>query len=78
MGEFKNNKEGKIEELKVWRLADTLINPTFNVLLQATIKKQKAALQKESVTVKTHQKDVQTAKLELGEPLRLRSHQART
>ncbi|KAH9917715.1 condensin complex subunit SMC2 [Fomitopsis serialis] len=47
MDEFKNNKEGKIEELK------------------ADVSKQKAALQKHSVTVKTQQKELQTASLEL-------------
>ncbi|KAG6829207.1 hypothetical protein H0H92_005336 [Tricholoma furcatifolium] len=47
MAEFKNNKEGKTEELK------------------KDILKQKAALQRHAVTVKTQQKEVQTAKLEL-------------
>ncbi|KAG5730192.1 Structural maintenance of chromosomes protein 2 [Termitomyces sp. T112] len=47
MAEFKNNKEGKTEELK------------------KDISKQKAALQKQAVIVKTQQKEVQTAKLEL-------------
>ncbi|KAG6902142.1 hypothetical protein C0995_003899 [Termitomyces sp. Mi166 len=47
MAEFKNNKEGKTEELK------------------KDISRQKAALQKQAVIVKTQQKEVQTAKLEL-------------
>ncbi|KAJ7446895.1 condensin complex subunit SMC2 [Mycena galericulata] len=47
MDEFKNNKDGKIDELK------------------ADISKQKAALQKHSVIVKTRQKEQQTASLEL-------------
>ncbi|KAG5635609.1 hypothetical protein H0H81_010647, partial [Sphagnurus paluster] len=47
IAEFKNNKEGKTEELK------------------ADIMKQKAALQRHAVIVKTQQKEVQTAKLEL-------------
>ncbi|KAG6836670.1 hypothetical protein H0H93_005088 [Arthromyces matolae] len=47
MAEFKNNKEGKTEELK------------------ADISKQKKALQKQAVHVKTQQKEVQTARLEL-------------
>ncbi|TFK38366.1 condensin complex subunit SMC2 [Crucibulum laeve] len=47
MDEFKNNKEGKIDELK------------------ANISKQKTALQKHAVIVKTKQKELQTATLEL-------------
>ncbi|CCM00223.1 uncharacterized protein FIBRA_02251 [Fibroporia radiculosa] len=47
MDEFKNNKEGKIEELK------------------ADVSKQKNALQKHSVVLKTQQKEMQTATLEL-------------
>ncbi|TFK71416.1 condensin complex subunit SMC2 [Pluteus cervinus] len=46
MAEFKNNKEGKIDELK------------------ADISRQKAALQKHAVIVKTQQKECQTANLE--------------
>ncbi|KAJ7499399.1 condensin complex subunit SMC2 [Mycena latifolia] len=45
--EFKNNKDGKIDELK------------------ADISKQKVALQKHSVILKTQQKEQQTAALEL-------------
>lgn len=48
MEDFKNNKDGKIAELK------------------GQISKQKSLLQKQSVVVKTHQKELQTAKLELG------------
>ncbi|KAF8489517.1 condensin complex subunit SMC2 [Russula emetica] len=47
MDEFKNNKEGKTEELK------------------ANIQKQRAALQKQAVSVKTQQKEMHTATLEL-------------
>ncbi|OSD02346.1 condensin complex subunit SMC2, partial [Trametes coccinea BRFM310] len=47
MDDFKNNKEGKIDELK------------------ADVAKQKAALQKHSVVVKTQHRDLQTATLEL-------------
>ncbi|GBE85556.1 Structural maintenance of chromosomes protein [Sparassis crispa] len=47
MDEFKNNKEGKIDELK------------------AGVSKQKASLQKHAVVVKTKQKELQTATLEL-------------
>ncbi|KAF8718622.1 hypothetical protein AX14_011697 [Amanita brunnescens Koide BX004] len=48
MAEFKDNKEGKIDELK------------------ANISKQKSALQKHAVIVKTEHKELQTATLELG------------
>ncbi|KAH9475267.1 Structural maintenance of chromosomes protein 2 [Psilocybe cubensis] len=47
MDEFKNNKDGKIEELKV------------------NIAAQKTALQKNSVIVKTQQKELQAANMEL-------------
>ncbi|KAF9005165.1 condensin complex subunit SMC2 [Cyathus striatus] len=47
MAEFKNNKDGKIDELKT------------------DISKQKSALQKHAVTLKTQQKELQTATLEL-------------
>ncbi|KAF8718620.1 hypothetical protein AX14_011697 [Amanita brunnescens Koide BX004] len=47
MAEFKDNKEGKIDELK------------------ANISKQKSALQKHAVIVKTEHKELQTATLEL-------------
>lgn len=48
MAEFKDNKEGKIEQLK------------------EDISKQKGALQKHAVVVKTQQKELQTATLEHG------------
>ena len=48
MDDFKNNKDGKITELK------------------AQISKQKGELQKQAVVVKMHQKELQTAELELG------------
>lgn len=64
--EFKNNKEGKIDELKVSTLA---ISYSCQILtrIQAEIKKLKTTLQKQSVQVKTEQKELQTARLELGE-----------
>ena len=48
MADFKNNKEGKIDELK------------------SNISRQKSALQKHAVIVKTEHKELQTATLELG------------
>jgi structural maintenance of chromosome 2 len=67
MAEFKNNKEGKIDELKVGRTANlTYPTTTLTSRVQASIAKQKAALQKQTVVLKTHQKDVQAATLELG------------
>lgn len=48
MDDFKNNKEGKITELK------------------GQVSKRKGELQKHSVLVKTQQKELQTAVLELG------------
>lgn len=65
MDEFKNNKDGKIEELKV-RPSRVLIFHYVYSSLQASISKQKSALQKHSVIVKTQQKELQTATLELG------------
>jgi structural maintenance of chromosome 2 len=73
MDEFKNNKDGKIEELKVsrrdrilfWFLSKTVILMNY-IARQADILKQKTALQKQSVVVKTQQKELQTATLELG------------
>lgn len=67
--EFKNNKEGKIDELKVFTLKASyscrLLIRIYSV--QAEIKKLKTTLQKQSVQVKTEQKELQTARLELGE-----------
>lgn len=65
MNEFKNNKEGKTEELKV---SDIFLG-TFlltNRLSQREIAKKKSTLQKHAVIVKTQQKEHQTATLELG------------
>ncbi|KAJ6577315.1 condensin complex subunit SMC2 [Mycena capillaripes] len=64
MDEFKNNKDGKIDELKVVFSGFPPI-PALDNLVQADISKQKAALQKHSVVVKTQQKEQQTAALEL-------------
>jgi hypothetical protein len=69
MDEFKNNKEGKTEELKVIvRSLSQAVSMALNNGLssQANIHKQKAALQKQAVSVKTQQKEMQTATLELG------------
>jgi structural maintenance of chromosome 2 len=67
MDEFKNNKEGKTEELKVSSLS---LSQAVSIILdfssQANIQKQKAALQKQAVGVKTQQKEMHTATLELG------------
>ena len=68
MDEFKNNKDGKIEQLKVCSFL-CLPHPTASELrlfFQASISKQKSALQKHSVIVKTQHKELQTATLELG------------
>jgi len=79
MDEFKNNKDGKIEELKVCASVPSDL-PTFSLTLsqrkincslicfplQASIASQKSALQKHAVHVKTQQKELQTSTLELG------------
>lgn len=67
MREFKDNKEGKINELKVRRTRRFLVWPYLLCLpTQSEISKQKSAVQKQAVVVKTHQKEHQTAILELG------------
>ena len=67
MKEFKNNKEGKTDELKVGRRQSCFLIITDKLsAYQGDIQKQKAALQKHAVLVKTQQKDMQTATLELG------------
>lgn len=64
MGEFKNNKEGKIEELRV---CEPLLSGCFTLdCLQTNISKQKSAIQKHNVVMKTQQKEMQTVTLELG------------
>jgi len=63
--EFKDNKEGKINELKVLDFSASLRTSCLPVV-QADISKQKTALQKHAVIVKTQQKELQTAALELG------------
>ena len=64
MNEFKNNKEGKIEELRVrWSL---LSIPSPSTGLQTHISKRKSAIQKHNVVMKTQQKEMQTVTLELG------------
>ena len=65
MDEFKNNKDGKINELKV----RVYCHGHRQVLIRspkAEISKLKSVLQKQAVKVKTHQKELQTATLELG------------
>jgi structural maintenance of chromosome 2 len=66
MDEFKNNKEGKTEELKVTIRIPFSGGVYSTQPSQANIQKQKAALQKQAVRVKTQQKEMQTATLELG------------
>ena len=66
MDEFKNNKDGKINELKVSVLPAFLFPTSSKALVQAEISKLKTTLQKQSVKVKTEQKELQTANLELG------------
>lgn len=65
MNEFKNNKEGKTEELKVGCTLSGTFLLTYR-LSQREIAKKKTALQKHAVIVKTQQKEHQTATLELG------------
>lgn len=67
MNEFKNNKEGKIEELRVREPLPRSSLPS--TCLQANISKQKSAIQKHSVVMKTQQKEMQTVTLELGKLL---------
>ena len=64
MNEFKNNKEGKTEELRVCE--PFLQNSLAIDCLQANISKQKSAIQKHNVVMKTQQKETQTAMVELG------------
>ncbi len=66
MNEFQDNKEGKIEELRVRLMPSHLYPPPMLTPLQASINKQKSKIQKHSVTVKTQQKELQTATLLLG------------
>lgn len=70
MDEFKNNKDGKIEELKVlWFSLQSPVTDTLLLRRQANISKQKSAAQKQAVDVKSKQKDHQSATLELGPSL---------
>ena len=68
MAEFKNNKEGKIEELKARGSVELFFfhECLITISKQASISKQKASLQKHAVTVKVQQKEHHTATLELG------------
>lgn len=67
MAEFKNNKEGKIDQLKVCQVSNVSVRSlTMHCSGQVDVSKQKAALQKHATTLKLKQKDLQTAKLELG------------
>lgn len=67
MNEFKNNKEGKIDELKVGTNPVFVPYPqTSTGSIQKEISGKKSALQKHAVIVKTQQKEHQTATLELG------------
>ena len=65
MNEFKNNKEGKTEELKVCDIFSGTFLLTHR-FAQREIAKKKTTLQKHAVIVKTQQKEHQTATLELG------------
>jgi structural maintenance of chromosome 2 len=64
MNEFKNNKEGKIEELRVRGPLLSILSRSTG--LQAHISKRKSAIQKHNVVMKTQQKEMQTVTLELG------------
>jgi hypothetical protein len=64
MAEFKNNKEGKTEELRV---RDVLLpSQITQVSVQEHISKQKIVLKKQTVDVKVVQKELQTATIERG------------
>lgn len=64
MNEFKNNKEGKIEELRVRGPLLSILSRSTG--LQTHISKRKSAIQKHNVVMKTQQKEMQTVALELG------------
>ena len=67
MADFKNNKEGKIDELKVGRDHSFALSGFLTHLsLQKQVTKQKSDLQKHTAQMKIQQKEVQTAGLELG------------
>ena len=67
MDEFKNNKEGKIDELKVGRDHSFALSGFLTHLsLQKQVTKQKSDLQKHTAQLNIQQKEVQTAGLELG------------
>jgi len=68
MSEFKNNKEGKIEELRVCEPPPPRTSSPLMVL-QTNISKQKSTIQKHNVVMKTQQKEMQTVTLELGKLL---------
>ncbi|KAF8907016.1 condensin complex subunit SMC2 [Gymnopilus junonius] len=63
MDEFKNNKDGKLTNGALVALITDFI--FVLPIIQASIIAQKAAVQKHAVTVKTQQKELQTAALEL-------------
>jgi structural maintenance of chromosome 2 len=65
MDEFKNNREGKTEELKVKSFL-AIMSRTALIGLGDFILSQNAALQKQAVSVKTQHKEMQRATLELG------------
>lgn len=71
MNEFKNNKEGKTEELRVGGLLPSRFLAFHR--LQTNISKKKSAIQKHNVVMKTQQKEMQTVTLELGRLLKLKS-----
>ncbi|KAI9509578.1 hypothetical protein F5148DRAFT_1367070 [Russula earlei] len=65
MDEFKNNKEGKTDKLKVLPPLWNAMRSLDGFSSQANVQKQKAALQNQAVKVKTQQKEMQTAALDL-------------
>ncbi|KAI9507974.1 hypothetical protein F5148DRAFT_1149372 [Russula earlei] len=65
MDKFKNNKEGKMDKLKVLPPLWNVTHSLNGFSSQANIQKQKATLQKQAVKVKTQQKEMQMAALEL-------------
>jgi hypothetical protein len=71
MDEFKNNRESKLGELKVWEGDSNEFTPGMCMAqilrCQADIAKKKAELNKQTSAFKTLQREGQTAELELRE-----------
>lgn len=66
MADFKNNKDSKLNEIKVCHLSFSRRMELMN-FPQADIVNKKKSLGKQTLQVKTNQKAVQTAELELRE-----------